>query len=234
MRRRKSFTPAGIDQLEDRLTLSSLVVHHAVQVRHHHHHAAQVRHHHHHAAHVHNQHSGSVLPGAATTSPAPATNPTTPTPDPTASPNAPTAPTTGSSTPAPNPPAPGVGIAATTIALSGQVEGKQPLDGSGTVGPLGAVSMRGTLSASGAEPMNYSGTVTLVGSSVSVTLSLSGRVFGPVSLDQTVHLTYTITGGTGAYHDATGSGDAVLSFHLSSGMRTSPPPPPYSFVLTFS
>jgi hypothetical protein len=118
--------------------------------------------------------------------------------------------------------------------LSGQVEGKQPLDGSGTVGPLGAVTSSGTLSASGAEPMNYSGTLTLVGSSGSVTLSLSGQVFGPVSLTQPVDLTYTITGGTGAYQDATGSGHAVLTFDVPSGIRTNPSPPPNSFVLTFS
>ena len=138
------------------------------------------------------------------------------------------------STPSNNPPASGVGPASTTIALSGQVAGTQPLDGSGTVGPLGAVTSTGTLSASGAEPMNYSGTATLVGSFGSVTLSLSGRVFGPVSIGQTVDLTYTITGGTGAYQDATGSGQAVLSFTLPSGIRTNPSPAPNSFVLAFS
>jgi hypothetical protein len=118
--------------------------------------------------------------------------------------------------------------------LSGQIEGQQPLDGSGTIGPMGAVTSTGTLSASGAEPMNYSGTVTLVGSSGSVTLSLSGRVFGPVSIGQSVDLTYTITGGTGAYQHATGSGKAVLSFNISSGIRTNSPPPSNSCVLTFS
>jgi len=118
--------------------------------------------------------------------------------------------------------------------LSGQVEGSQPLDGTGTIGPLGAVTSTGTLSASGAEPMNYSGTLTLVGSSGSVTLSLSGRVFGPVSIGQPVDLTYTITGGTGSYQDATGTGKAVLSFNVSSGIRTNLPPPPNSFVLNFS
>ena len=217
--RRKSFTPTWLDRLEDRLTLSSMVVQHAAQVRHHHHHAAQMRHQHH-AAHVQNHQSGSVLPGAGATSPAPTTNQTAPSTDP--------------STPSNNPPASGVGPASTTIALSGQVAGTQPLDGSGTVGPLGAVTSTGTLSASGAEPMNYSGTATLVGSFGSVTLSLSGRVFGPVSIGQTVDLTYTITGGTGAYQDATGSGQAVLSFTLPSGIRTNPSPAPNSFVLAFS
>lgn len=133
-----------------------------------------------------------------------------------------------------NPSAPGVGPASTTVVLSGQVEGKQPLDGSGTVGPLGAVTMTGTLSASGAEPVNYSGTVTLVGSSGSVTLSLSGRLFGPNYIGETVDLTYTITGGTGAYQDATGSGKAVLSFELPPISRTNPSPQPSSFALTFA
>src|SRR5262249_13135821 len=152
---------------------------------------------------VHIQQSGSETGTAA---PAPPTNQTAPTTDPAAPTNAPAGPTTNPSPPATNPPAPGVGSASTNIALSGQVEGQHLLDGSATIGPLGAVTSRGTLSVSGAEPMIYSGMVTLVGSTGSVTLSLSGRLFGPVFLGETVDLTYTITSGTGAYQHATGSG----------------------------
>jgi hypothetical protein len=118
--------------------------------------------------------------------------------------------------------------------LSGQVKGQHLLNGSGTIGPLGAVTSTGTLSVSGAEPMIYSGRVTLAGSSGSVTLTLSGRVFGPVFIGNPVDLTYTITGGTGAYQHATGSGNAVLSFNLASGIPTNISPAPNSFALTFS
>jgi hypothetical protein len=235
MRPSKAFTPIWLDQLENRLALSTLGVHYAPHVGHHGHHghAAHVAHHRH-AAHIHSHPSGSVLPGAGTTSSASATNPTTPPTDPTAPVTAPTAPTTSPTTPATSPPTPGTGPTVAALVLSGQVEGHQPLDGSGNVGPLGAVTSTGTLSASGAEPMNYSGTVTLVGSSGSVTLSLTGRLFGPVSIGRPVDLTYTITGGTGAFEDATGSGNAVLSFHLPSGTFPNPSPAPNSFVLAFA
>jgi hypothetical protein len=118
--------------------------------------------------------------------------------------------------------------------LNGHVEGRQPLDGSGSVGPLGAVTSTGTFSASGAEPVNYTGKLTLVGSSGSVTLSLSGRLFGPNYIGRPIDLTYTITGGTGAYQDATGSGKAALSFDLPPGTRMNPSPPSSSFTLTFA
>ncbi len=72
------------------------------------------------------------------------------------------------------------------------------------------------MTASGAEPVNYTGTVTLVGASGSITASLVGRVFGPSVLGAPIKLTYTITGGTGAFEGATGSGKAVFSPSIAS------------------
>jgi hypothetical protein len=93
--------------------------------------------------------------------------------------------------------------------------------------------------------VNYSGTVTLVAASGSITASLSARVFGPTVLGAPIDLTYTITGGTGAFAGATGSGKAVFSPSIAShpgevaltfGNTTppvSPPVPPVkSVVLT--
>jgi hypothetical protein len=72
------------------------------------------------------------------------------------------------------------------------------------------------LTASGAEPVKYTGTVTLVGASGSITVRLVGQVFGPSILGAPIDLTYTITGGTGAFKGATGSGKAVFSPSLAS------------------
>jgi hypothetical protein len=96
------------------------------------------------------------------------------------------------------------------ISLSGSVESQEPLNGSGIVSPLGAVTSTGTLTAHGAEPVTYTGTVTLVGRTGSVTASLFGRLFGPQYPGEPVNLTYTITGGTGAFAGASGSGRAVF------------------------
>jgi hypothetical protein len=118
------------------------------------------------------------------------------------------------------------------ILLSGAVHGSTQiqgsvtgLNGSGTVGALGAVTSKGSLKSSGAEPVIYSGTVTLVGSTGSVTVDLSGRVFGPTRLGQPINLTYTIAGGTGAFQGASGSGPASLTLNFSTAAT--------SFVLTF-
>jgi hypothetical protein len=73
-----------------------------------------------------------------------------------------------------------------------------------------------TLASSGAEPADYRGTVTLVGASGTITASLFGQVFGPQSLVTPIDLTYTITGGTGAFAGATGSGKVVFSQRISS------------------
>jgi hypothetical protein len=111
------------------------------------------------------------------------------------------------------------------IVLNGTIEGKSPLVGSGTVTPLGSVTSTGSLTARGAEPVVYSGTVTLAGANGSITASLFGLLFGPQRLGQKVALTYTITGGTGAYQGATGSGKAIDSPIIKS--------PAGDFALTF-
>jgi hypothetical protein len=119
-----------------------------------------------------------------------------------------------------------------SVALSGSVHGAARmqgtatgLTGSGTVGPLGAVTSTGTLTATGAEPVVYSGNITLVSSTGSVTVALSGRQFGPSRLGQPIALTYTITGGTGTFQGAIGSGHASFALNIS---RAGP-----GFVLTF-
>jgi hypothetical protein len=114
--------------------------------------------------------------------------------------------TFGNTTP-PSPPVPPPMV----VALNGTVQGATLQDSTGTVGPLGVVTSTGTLTASGAEPVKYSGTVTLVGTSGNITVSLVGLVFGPSILGAPIGLTYTITGGTGAFARATGSGKAVFS-----------------------
>jgi hypothetical protein len=111
------------------------------------------------------------------------------------------------------------------IALSGTVEGQTPLDGSGTVSPLGVVTSTGTLKARGGEPVTFTGTVTLVGATGSVTATLFGRQFGATRPGEKVNLTYTITGGTGAFQGASGSGSAVFSPIITS--------PSGDFALTF-
>lgn len=253
MRRHKAYTLLGIDRLEDRLTLSSLGTHpvahvadhHAASLAHHHgaqvarHHAAHLAHHHHAAA-VGNHSSGPVLPAAGSPPPASGTTPPAPVITPPAPGSTPPAPVTTPPDPAPTPPDPGPPTSPpgttqppTAMALSGQIAGPTPMVGTGTIGPLGAVTSSGTLSASGAEPMVYRGTETLVGASGSITLSLAGQVFGPVMIGGSVEMTYTITGGTGAFLGATGSGKAVLSFEFPSGARHSPSPSGGSVVLTF-
>ena len=110
----------------------------------------------------------------------------------------------------------GSGPTSVPVVLGGTVKGTAPFDGSGTVGSLGAVTTTGTLTTSGAEPVVYTGEITLVNAAGSVTVNLSGLLFGPSYLDQTIDLTYTIAGGTGAFQGATGSGQAVLTTVISS------------------
>jgi hypothetical protein len=146
--------------------------------------------------------------------------------------------TFGNATP-PAPPAFPPSPPVKAIMLNGTVEGMTSQSASGTVDPLGMVTSSWTLTPSGAEPVNYSGTVTLVASSGSITASLSGRLFGPNRLGAPIVLTYTITGGTGAFAGATGSGKAVFSpsiaaqpgeVALTFGNTTPPAPPPPSFT----
>ena len=110
----------------------------------------------------------------------------------------------------------GSGSTSVAVVLVGTVKGTAPLDGSGTVGSLGAVTTTGTMTTSGAEPVIYTGEITLVSATGNVTAELSGRLFGPSRLDETIDMTYTITGGTGAFQGATGSGQAVLTTIVSS------------------
>jgi hypothetical protein len=118
--------------------------------------------------------------------------------------------------PSPPPPPPPPVPLPTDVMLIGTVEGPTLEDTNGTVGPLGAVTAKGTVTASGAEPVSYTGTVTLVGASGTITVSLAGQVFGPSRLGAPIELTYTITGGTGAFAFATGSGKAAYSPSLAS------------------
>jgi hypothetical protein len=132
----------------------------------------------------------------------------------------------------PGPTSGGSGPASMAVLLEGAVHGSTRmqgsqigLDGSGTVGPLGAVTSRGILEARGVAPVNYGGTITLVGSTGSVTVDLAGRGFEPTRPGQPIVLTYSIIGGTGHFQGAHGSGQAYFT-------------PTYSgagdgFVLTF-
>jgi hypothetical protein len=119
----------------------------------------------------------------------------------------PTAPPPSNPLPPYPPPVPPV----KAVVLNGTVEGQTSQGASGTVDPLGKVTSSWTLTTSGAEPVNYTGTVTLVGASGNITASLAGRVFGPSVIGAPINLTYTITGGTGRFRGATGSGKAVFS-----------------------
>jgi hypothetical protein len=76
---------------------------------------------------------------------------------------------------------------------------------------MGAVSSTGTLTGSGAEPVTYTGTITLVGATGTITASLYGLHFGPDYPGETIDLIYTVTGGTGAFQNATGGGHAVFT-----------------------
>jgi hypothetical protein len=90
---------------------------------------------------------------------------------------------------------------------------------------LGAVTSKGSLTVSGAEPVRYTGNITLVSETGNITVSLSGLLFGPSHLGETIDLTYKITDATGAFKGDTGSGHAFFkatSFNPSDG-----------FVLTF-
>jgi hypothetical protein len=120
---------------------------------------------------------------------------------------------------------------ARAVTLRGTVTGRAPLNGSGAVSPLGHVVSVGTLTGRGAEPVVYTGEVTLTGPTGCITADLSGRVFGPTRPGAPINLVYTIVHGTRAFGGATGSGKAVLypfrglpgEFALTFG--NTPPPP---------
>ena len=111
---------------------------------------------------------------------------------------------------------------ALAVTLKGTVTG---LDGSGTVSPLGRVVSVGTLTGHGAEPVVYTGTVTLTGPTGSITANLSGRLFGPTQPFEPINLMYTIVHGTGAFGGATGRGRAVFYPIGSLTFGNTPPPP---------
>jgi hypothetical protein len=135
------------------------------------------------------------------------------------------------------------------LTLTGQVSGTwvrvfsnpdvgatQALTGSGTVKPLGNVQANGTLHLTGFVAQGEAtGTLTLTTGRGRVTLALVGPpqpgFSGPPS---SFH--YTITGGTGRFAHATGSGTA--GFTETSGMLPNCPPnalclPLALFTLTF-
>jgi hypothetical protein len=97
------------------------------------------------------------------------------------------------------------------IALKGTITGISALDGSGTVSPLGSVTSSGYLTSRGAEPVRFSGSITLAGSHGTITAKLYGILAGPERPFEPVSLTYTITGGTGAYQGDSGSGYATYA-----------------------
>jgi hypothetical protein len=216
-RHHKGFAASPIESLEDRLAPSHLPIHPAAAVGRHH--IAAVDGHirargaHHHVHRPRHDHAGPVAPVIAPGPIGPASGST-------AGGSGSTATGPGSTATGPGPASGGAGSTAATVALTGTVHGGTTLAGSGTISPLGSVTSSGMLKTSGAEPVVYTGDITLVGATGSITASLSGRLFGPNRLGETIDLTYTITGGTGAFQGATGSGQAFFtptSFDVSGG-----------------
>jgi hypothetical protein len=105
----------------------------------------------------------------------------------------------------------------TTLNLSGQVYGQyqpvstsggraQNLRGGGQVSPLGNAELTGQLHLPGAVSQGQvTGTITLTSPNGNVTLSLVGPMQSGSSPPPST-MQYTITGGTGAYANASGSG----------------------------
>jgi hypothetical protein len=119
--------------------------------------------------------------------------------------------------------APAVDAAAAAIALRGKVSGPvtvtqanpdtgkhYALGGSGTVAPLGACTVNGSFNTPGNIANGHAeGTVTLTAAQGSVTLQLVGPpspAFGPPPAS----FNYTITGGTGSFAGASGTGKAAF------------------------
>jgi hypothetical protein len=96
----------------------------------------------------------------------------------------------------------------------------QELNGSGSVAPLGAVQVSGSLQGPGFVARGHAtGTLTLSAAGGSITLRLVGQGAQPGFSGPPHAFTYTVTGGTGAYAGASGSGTVTLE------ERTSVPPP---------
>jgi hypothetical protein len=73
-----------------------------------------------------------------------------------------------------------------------------------------------TLTTSGTGTITYSGTITVGGIHGTITATLSGQVSSTSALNAPIKLTYTITGGTGVWAGATGSGVAFLQTSQSA------------------
>lgn len=238
MRRRKALTVASVERLEDRLTLSHLGVAHAVHVGEHaavhsrHHPPIQLRHHdrlrfaHHH----HHRHqtpvsstltpsSTGTLPPVSTAPPVTTVPPVTTSPPVGTTPPVTTSPPVGTTPPSTNDPPP------VEVSLAGTVQGIIGQGGAGTVSPLGPGLSSVNLTTSGTGPITYSGTVTVGGIHGSITVTLFGQVSSSAASNEPVKLTYEITGGTGVWVGATGSGVASLQLSQTDSGE--------SFILTF-
>ncbi len=99
------------------------------------------------------------------------------------------------------------------LASASAIPGALLLHGKGTVAPLGAVGLVGTLSIRSGEPTFYDGRVSLSNGRGSVQVHIFGIVGGPSG--PPAHLHYEITGGSGLYRGATGKGDVVYDQGLS-------------------
>src|SRR5581483_7237629 len=87
----------------------------------------------------------------------------------------------------------------------------QELSGTGTVAPLGAVAVRGELHTPGFVAQGRAtATLTLTTERGSVTLQLTGPL-QPGFSQPPATFQYTITGGTGAYAGASGSGSVAFA-----------------------
>ena len=88
------------------------------------------------------------------------------------------------------------------------------LSGSGSLTPLGSVSLSGSVTSLGDD--DASGTITLTGAQGSVTLSLTPYITGPVRALGTTGpaipnaYIYTVTAATGSYSGISGRGEVTL------------------------
>jgi hypothetical protein len=114
-----------------------------------------------------------------------------------------------------------IGRSSHALALSGTIQGTETragdsrlirLAGQGSVSPLGHVMAQGTLLERGAEPTVIRSEMTLRTAQGSVTVRLTGALFGAESLPpRPITLSYTIVQGTGAFRGARGAGHATLT-----------------------
>ena len=98
------------------------------------------------------------------------------------------------------------------------------LRGTGTVTPLGSVSLIGTLSIRGGEPTFYDGRVTLSTAHGGIVVHIHGIQGGPSG--PPAHLLYDIVSGWGVDRGATGHGTVIYSQSHPTAART-------MFSLTF-